>query len=147
MGSRAIIVPLRVTLDTNVVISTLMHPYASMTWLRGAWHGNLVLPLRSEITTAELVRVLAYRRFGLTEDRQRTLLDDYLPWCEEVFVPLSTVAPDPRDPNDRPFLELALAGNADALVTGDNDLLALALEFPIPIITPRELRQRLFAGY
>ena len=54
--------------------------------------------------------------------------------------------PNPRDPNDRPFLELAIAGNADALVTGDNDLLALAPDFPVPIITPRELMERLFPG-
>ena len=37
-----------------------------------------------------------------------------------------------------------MAGNADALVTGDNDLLILAPEFPVPIITPRELREQLF---
>ena len=55
--------------------------------------------------------------------------------------------PNPRDLNDKAFLELAIAGNADALVTGDNDLLALVhLTFPIPIITPRELRDRLAAS-
>ena len=53
------------------------------------------------------------------------------------------VVPDCRDPSDKPFLELALAGQADALVTGDGDLLALAPVFPIPIITPAVLKQRL----
>ncbi len=43
--------------------------------------------------------------------------------------------PDCRDPFDRPFLELALAGRADALITGDDDLLVLAPQFSIPILT------------
>ncbi len=34
-----------------------------------------------------------------------------------------TFLPDCRDPFDRPFLELALVAKADALVTGDKDLL------------------------
>ena len=50
------------------------------------------------------------------------------------------VVPECRDPNDRPFLELALLSNADALVTGDRDLLVLGPVFSIPIITPNTLR-------
>ena len=123
-----------------------MYPYGSLAWLRGAWQSNIVLPLCSDKTAAELIRVLAYSRFGLTEDRQHTLLDDYLPWCEIVDVPEELTVPTPRDPNDRPFLELAIAGHADALVTGDSDLLTLAPDFPVPIITPRELRDRLHNG-
>lgn len=51
--------------------------------------------------------------------------------------------PDCRDPFDRPFLALAVAGEADALVTGDGDLLALAPEFGVPILTPDGFRERL----
>ena len=46
-------------------------------------------------------------------------------------------------PHDRVFLELALFAQADILVTGDRDLLALAPAFLIPIITPAALRARL----
>ena len=42
--------------------------------------------------------------------------------------------PPCRDPFDVPLLELALAGEADFLVTGDQDLLSLASEFPCPIV-------------
>ena len=122
-----------------------MYPYSSLAWLTGAWHSGILLPLRSTETTAELVRVLSYSRFGLSADRRETLLMDYLPWCEEVTVLEGLSAPQIRDPNDRPFLELAIAGNADALVTGDNDLLVLGPELPIPIITPRELRARVLS--
>lgn len=41
-----------------------------------------------------------------------------------------------RSVRTRPFLELALAGEADALTTGDKNLLALADTFPIPIMSP-----------
>jgi predicted nucleic acid-binding protein len=53
------------------------------------------------------------------------------------------VVPDCRDPKDRPFLELASFARADALVTGDADLLALTPLFSIPIITATALRGRL----
>ena len=42
--------------------------------------------------------------------------------------------PPRRDPFDTPFLELALAGGADGLITGDRDLLALAPVFACPIV-------------
>jgi predicted nucleic acid-binding protein len=40
------------------------------------------------------------------------------------------------------FVELAYAGDADVLVSGDKDLLALADETPFPIETPREFLAR-----
>ena len=41
-----------------------------------------------------------------------------------------------RDPEDDMFLELAVNGQADAIVSGDADLLALDTFREIPIITP-----------
>ncbi len=43
-----------------------------------------------------------------------------------------------RDPKDNKFLELAVAGNADCIVTGDKDLLVLDPFRNIRIITPKE---------
>ena len=111
-----------------------------------SWKSGRIVPIISEPTSDELNRVLSYRRFNLRSFELQAALDSYLPWAEEVNVPLGLDVPNPRDPNDIPFLELAIAGNADALVSGDSDLLALAPEFPVPIITPRELRERLAAG-
>ena len=67
----------------------------------------------------------------------------YQLWCEMVPITDPPEVPDCRDPKDRPFLELAVYAQADALVTGDGDLLALAPVFPVPIITPAALRTRL----
>ncbi len=67
----------------------------------------------------------------------------YQLWCEMVTITESPDVPECRDPRDRMFLELAVAARADALVTGDGDLLTLAPVFAVPIITPTELMARL----
>lgn len=128
--------PPRWVLDTNVVLSALLFPSGRLTWLRDAWRSGAIVPLASGKTTTELIRVLHYPRFGLAPGEQEDLLADYLPHCESVIVSGTVAIPECRDPPDRPFLELALAGEADALVTGDKDLLALADAFAIPLVTP-----------
>ena len=130
----------RLVLDTNVLVSSLLFPAGQLAWLREAWQSEAVVPLASGDTTRELIRVLAYPKFRLTADERDDLLADYLPWCETVAVSERLDPPDCRDPADRPFLELALAGRADALVTGDHDLLVLAPAFPVPILSPNASR-------
>ena len=109
----------RLVLDTNVLLSALLFPAASLSWLRHAWQSEAIIPLASQATTLELLRVLSYPKFRLTEQEREDLLADYLPWCETVVVSDPPAVPHCRDPFDRPFLELAVAGSADALVTGD----------------------------
>lgn len=136
--------PVRAVLDTNVLLSALVFPAGRVSWLRGAWRAGGVRPLASRDTTAELIRVLAYPKFRLDEAERRDLLDDYLPFCEAVVIPSPPPAiPACRDPFDRPLLLLAIAGRADALVTGDADLLALSDESAVPIVAPAEFRDRL----
>ena len=53
---------------------------------------------------------------------------------------------DCRDPLDRHFLELALFARADALVTGDRDILALAPGFPVPVVSPEAAKALLQRG-
>ena len=126
----------RLVLDTNVLVSALLFSAGTTSWLREAWQSRVVVPLASHDTTSELIRVFHYPKFHLTADEREDLLAEYLPWCEAVTVSAPPAVPECRDPFDRPFLELALAGRADALVTGDGDLLALAPAFPIPVLTP-----------
>ena len=139
--------PVRPVLDTNVLVSALLFHSGTLLWLGGAWRSGHIRPLASRQTTAELIRVLAYPKFALSAGERRELLDDYLPFCETVAVPETPPSvPECRDPFDRPFLELALAGRADALVTGDTDILALAKEFSVPILSPAAFRERLSMG-
>lgn len=127
----------RWVLDTNVVLSALLWPGGVSGRLRLAWQCGLFTPLLSRATAAELIRVLAYPKFKLAPVEQHDLLADYLPWTQVVRVPDPPPATPPcRDPHDLPFLHLALAARADALVTGDDDLLSLAPLRGIALLTP-----------
>ena len=134
---------LRIVLDTNVLVSALVFRSPSMSWLLSAWQSVAFIPLATPDTIAELERVLQHPKFNLFPEQPELLIADYLPWCEMVTVSDPPEVPECRDPRDRPFLELAGSAQADALVTGDGDLLALAPVFSIPIITPAVLRNRL----
>lgn len=107
--------------------------------------GGLV-PLVGRDTATELVRVSAYPKFRLSPAEREELLGDYLPWCEVIAVPKRVRIPECRDPADRPFLALAKSAKADALVTGDKALLALAGEFDVPILTPAAFGARMRGG-
>lgn len=52
------------------------------------------------------------------------------------WVPIVQVIRACRDPRDDKFLELAINGEADLIVTGDADLLALHPFRRIPILAP-----------
>lgn len=139
--------PPRVVLDTNLVLSALVFSHGRLGALRRAWQAELFVPLASAVTAAELLRVLRYPKFRLTDAEREELLSDYLPCCRVVRMPARpSRIPECRDPYDRPFLELALVGRADFLVTGDRDLLTLASQFKVPIVTAAALLEHLGAG-
>lgn len=129
----------RLALDTNTVLSALLFSNGRLVWLRHAWQAQRFVPLVSRETVEELIRVLAYPKFKLTAADREDLLGDYLPYCETVVVPTSIALPHCRDAADLPFLALALAAHADALVSGDADLLILAEDFPTLIIPPSKI--------
>ena len=129
----------RVVFDTNVVVSALVFAGGRVAVLRGIWQTRRATPLVSRATTSELLRVLAYPKFKLTADEQNNLLDDFLPFAEVAIIPKPAPrTPRCRDPKDTPFLELAIAAGASALVTGDVDLLALRDSFSVPLLRPEE---------
>jgi putative PIN family toxin of toxin-antitoxin system len=134
----------RVVIDTNLVLSALVFAQGRLSPLRSAWQGALCQPLVSSITAAELIRVLAYPKFRLSAEDQQELLADYLPYCATVRIPAKLPAtPACRDKFDLPFLQLAIAGKADYLVSGDRDLLSLAGRIACPIITADQFMKTL----
>lgn len=134
--------PLRVVLDTNVLIAKLLFDPRSA-WLVQAWQNQTLIPLATEETLGELDRVLTRAKFGLPQDRVDERLAEYRPWCQIYPADAAVTVPECRDPADRKFLQLALQAHADALVTADYDLLTLQPDFPIPIITLEQLQSRL----
>ncbi|MFO1219999.1 MAG: putative toxin-antitoxin system toxin component, PIN family [Burkholderiaceae bacterium] len=116
----------RVVLDTNVVLSALLFRSGPAARVRVGWQSGRFVPLASTATAQELVRVLAYPKFKLSAAEQEDLLADVVPWMQVVRIGAPPRVPPCRDPFDVPFLQLAVAGKAKALVSGDRDLLALA---------------------
>ena len=58
-------------------------------------------------------------------DEQINRLLTRLEYIGERIIPLNSLPLHSRDPKDDKLLALALGGNADYLITGDNDLLVL----------------------
>jgi predicted nucleic acid-binding protein len=68
--------PIRVVLDTNVLISALLFENGRLSWLRRGWHQGEISPVLSEPSARELTRVLTYPKFRLTQHDINGLLAD-----------------------------------------------------------------------
>lgn len=127
--------------DTNVLISGLLWSGPSASLLdRGA--ARLIGLVTSDEILTELERVLA--RPHLVEQlrlRDRTVAGVMQTYraIAQIVVPAQVEFPAVlRDSKDLPVLCCAVGANADAIVTGDKDLLVLKEFANIPIVTPRQ---------
>jgi uncharacterized protein len=109
---------MRLVVDTNVLVSALLSPHGPPAQvLRLLLQGDLV-PLYDDRILAEYRAVLSRPKFAFTPGDVGTLLEGLAGGGETVFAkPLPLELPDP---DDLPFLEVAVAGRADALVTGNH---------------------------
>ena len=130
---------LRVVLDTNVLFSGIAYTASVPGKILAAWRHGSVDVLLSAYILEELRRVLPClaHRHGLTLAEIDDLID-VLSIQAEVIVPLPSMEAKLRDTHDLPVLGTLLAAietsDADYLITGDKDLLALADRYPI--VTP-----------
>lgn len=122
---------MKVFLDTNVLVSTYTTRGICADLLRYIPEHEL---LTGEVNLVELRRVLRNRFHAspeLTAAVEAELRD-------ETIIPRPTM-PSPlpiRDQDDRWVLASAIEGHADLLVTGDQDLLAIAPQSPVDIVDP-----------
>lgn len=98
--------------------------------------------LASHATLGELIEVIERSKWDRYINRHlRTrLAAEYMTSCEVISVITSIRAC--RDSRDDKFLELAIDGQADMIVTGDKDLLALHPFHDIAILTPAQFLER-----
>ncbi len=116
---------MRVVFDTNTVVSALLFEHGQLSWLRDHWRSGVVIALVSRPTIDELIRVLAYPKFDLTKIEIEALLAEYLPFTSAVTVPPQPQSPMCSDVDDQMFIDLAIQGQGDILVTGDGVLLTM----------------------
>ena len=133
---------MRIVLDTNVLVSTMLTgggapDFALQLVLQGA-----VTLLADSRILAEYDDVTARARFGFDEKERRILLDVLTYIAEPVVAgPLRLSLPDPED---RVFVEVAVAGAADAIVTGNTrHFIPKRGKSTVPVLTPRQFVDRL----
>ena len=127
----------RVVVDTNTFISAALAPGSVP---KRAY--ELVQRLGTVITSAaildELTSVIQRPKFAkYISPSQATDIVDALSECAITIATTSIIA-ECRDPNDDAFLALALDGEADVILTGDEDLLVLHPWRGVAILSPSE---------
>lgn len=129
---------IRAVVDTSIVVRAVLKPLGTVGPLLDFLAEKRYKFLYSEATLEEVVDVLARprlrRRFPLRGRDPQTVIE---------LILLRGEAVDPRrrwtvcrDPKDDKFLDVAVEGQADVLVSGDDDLLVLHPFQGIPIVQP-----------
>ncbi|MGA8763760.1 MAG: putative toxin-antitoxin system toxin component, PIN family [Candidatus Sulfotelmatobacter sp.] len=134
-------IPHRFVVDTNVLASAIIFPRSVPRRLVDDAL-DLDVVLFSEATMRELTEVLSRSKFDRYVSRQERRL--FLGQLERAaeFVPIIQLVRECRDPKDDKFLEVALNGRADVIITGDADLLALHPWREIAALSPAAYLKR-----
>jgi putative PIN family toxin of toxin-antitoxin system len=112
---------MRVILDTNVLLAALISPYGAPDTIYRAWRATRFELLTSAVQLDELRRVSRYPKLKtiLPAHRVGTLVNTLQRAVVLDPLPALPAGIDAADPNDVFLLAMALAGEADYLVTGD----------------------------
>ena len=131
---------MNVVVDTNVLVAGLLSPFGPPGEIvRMIASGVLCVCYDARILT-EYDEVLARPKFKLSHEHIQTLLEQIK--AEGLSVaghPLPVRLPDPTD---EPFLETALAGKADCLITGNTKHFPFGKRQGIVVLLPREFLER-----
>jgi uncharacterized protein len=123
--------------DTNVVVSAALLPLSitGQVLSKAQSEGYLLI---SEATANEAREVLSRPKFDkyLSKGDRLEFLDSLIQKAIPIEITVAITAC--RDPKDNKFLELAISGTADCIVSGDQDLLILHPFRGIPILSPRQ---------
>lgn len=127
--------PNRLVIDTNVFISALLNPNGTPRKVINLAVNNYVI-LQNEATYKELETRVSKKKFDKYLSKEDRL--SFLASLRKKSLLIETTHQTLicSDADDNKFLELAVSGVADYLITGDNDLLIIKNYQNIPIITP-----------
>jgi uncharacterized protein len=131
--------------DTEVLVSALIQPRGTIGDILRALRNGRFTIIYSTDMIVEVIDVLGrpkiQSKYHIQPD-DITVLINLIRLRGELVAPKQKVTAC-RDPKDNKFLEAAVAGIADAVVTGDDDLLVLNHYEGIDILRPAELIARL----
>jgi len=123
--------------DANTVVSAALSPNGVPRRALATARARGTIAL-SEAVYREVAEVLARPKFArvLTDDRCREVLE--LLSAAALWIEPTEEVRDCRDSKDNCYLELALAADAEAIVSGDEDLLVLNPWRGIQVLRPAE---------
>ena len=129
---------MRFVFDTNVIVSAALLAGAvpRQALDKALDKGRILISVPVLLELAEVLSRKKLNKYLLEEERMRFLVALLK---EAELVEITEVITDCRDVKDNKFLELAVSGKADYIVSGDEDLLVLSPYRGIPILTPRGL--------
>ena len=132
---------MRSAFDTNVIVSAvLLADYVPRRAFDKALdEGKILISVPTLLELSEVLSRKKLNAYLLEEERMRFLVALLK---EAEMVEITETITDCRDAKDNKFLELAVSGKADCIVSGDADLLVLNPFREIPILTPREFLTR-----
>lgn len=135
----------RCVFDTNVLVSALLFDTGNpaQAFFAALRTGKVLLSADVISEVSEVLGRKKFRRYVTEEDRER-FLRSLLQEAELVEIEEKIQAC--RDPKDDRFLELAVNGSANYIVTGDDDLLTLNPFRDVEIITPNDFLKALSKG-
>jgi len=138
--------PVRVLLDTNILISYLLTPQHGVIAqiVEAGILGKFALLFPEDLLNelVEKARAKRYLAERIAPEEVRELVD-ILAEVSEIIPKITQEIPAvTRDPKDDYLLAYALVGQADYLVTGDSDLLVLGQVENTKIVTASDLAAR-----
>lgn len=114
---------LRIVVDTNIWVRVLLGGPVSLPVLQALYENKFSLIVSEAlITELKIVTQRPRLRRGIGAEDIQDLLEQLE--LRGEFVTLTTIPPRCRDPKDHPVLATAIDGQADAIITGDDDLRA-----------------------
>ncbi len=132
---------IKAVIDTNLIVSASFHPTSIPAQVIDAWLDKKYHLIISPALVDEYQRVLFRERIRERSKWSLEEVHEFLTLVEfvsEIHVPGKLVIKASRDADDDKFLIAAVEGNADYIVTGDDDLLTLHPFRDIQIIRPAE---------
>ncbi len=136
---------MRAVVDTGIFVSALIRRRGTIGAVLNALREGRYTVVYSTDILVEIIDVLGRDKFRIkyhVEPDDITTLINLIRLRGELVVPNQKVTAC-RDPKDDKFLEAALAGATDFLVSGDADLLDMISFEGIPILRPAEFLARL----
>ena len=136
---------MRAVIDTGVLVSTMIKPAGAIGEVLHALRNGQLTTIYSTDILVEIIEVLgnpAFRTKYHIMPEDITALVNLVRLRSELVTPHKKISTC-RDPKYNKFLEAALAGEADCIVSGDADLLALTPFEDIPILRPAEVLAKL----